>query len=91
MGDDSKFEGLSSILGVGIAIAVLLAIGVYLVATASPTKKGITTIRWAVDPNPIRPEQIRIFRKQHPNIDVMVDSGANGQSLLTQKRRVAHD
>ncbi len=56
----------------------------YLVATAKPTVKGKTVIRWCVDPNPIRKEQIKLFEREHPKIDVINDPGADAQRLLTQ-------
>ena len=61
-----------------------MALGVYLVATSDSTPSGKTVIRWCVDPNPIRKEQIRIFERQHPTIDVINDPGADAQRLLTQ-------
>jgi len=42
------------------------------------------TIRWVVDPSPIRPLQIRIFNEDFPNIRVINDPGADAQRILTQ-------
>lgn len=58
--------------------------GIYLVATAHPRAEGKTVIRWVVDPNPIRKEQIRLFEASHPGIRVINDPGAESQRLLTQ-------
>lgn len=64
-------------------LAIIL-IGVYLIATANPTIPGKTVIRWCVDPNPIRKEQIKLFESKHPNIHVINDPSADPQRLLTQ-------
>ncbi len=61
-----------------------MVLGVYLVATSNPVPKGKTVIRWCVDPNPIRKEQIKLFEKQYPTIDVINDPSADTQRLLTQ-------
>ena len=67
-----------------IVAALIVALGIYLLATANPTTKGKTVIRWCVDPNPIRKEQVKLFEREHPTIDVIDDPGADAQRLLTQ-------
>lgn len=67
-----------------IATALTVALGIYLLATSNPIPKGKTVIRWCVDPNPIRKEQIKLFERDHPTIDVINDPGAEAQRLLTQ-------
>lgn len=67
-----------------LGAALTIALGVYLVTTAHPTVKGKTVIRWCVDPNPIRKEQVKLFERENPRIDVISDPGADAQRLLTQ-------
>lgn len=67
-----------------VAVAAVCALGVYLVATANPTLEGKTIIRWVVDPNPIRKEQIKLFESQYPDISVINDTSPEPQRLLTQ-------
>lgn len=81
---DERLSGILTIAGIIAAITLTIVIGVYLVATANPNIKGKTVIRWCVDPNPIRKEQIKLFEKFHPNIEVINDPGAEAQRLLTQ-------
>lgn len=45
---------------------------------------GIKTIRWVVDPNPIRVDQIAGFMKSDPPFRVNVDPDAGSQKVLTQ-------
>ncbi len=48
-------------------------------------KKGVVTIRWVADPNPIRLKQIALFEKSNPDIKVNLDwSSAGLQKILTQ-------
>lgn len=81
---DDRLSGILTIAGIAAAVALTVFIGVYLVATANPSIKGKTVIRWCVDPNPIRKEQIKLFERLHPNIEVINDPGAEAQRLLTQ-------
>lgn len=41
-------------------------------------------LRWVVDPNPIRAEQIKLFTDQNPDIKVINDPDAGPQRVLTQ-------
>lgn len=84
MEDGSRAARILGIIGVVLGTAVVIALGVYLVATSNPTVKGKTVIRWCVDPNPIRKEQIKLFEREHPGINVINDPGAEAQRLLTQ-------
>lgn len=84
MQDESRATRILGIIGVVLGVALTVALGVYLIATANPTVKGKTVIRWCVDPNPIRKEQIKLFEREHPNISVINDPGAEAQRLLTQ-------
>jgi multiple sugar transport system substrate-binding protein len=73
-----------SLAGIAGGVLLILAMGVYLASTVEPQTPGKTTIRWVVDPNPIRKEQIKLFEKHHPDIHVINDPGAEAQRLLTQ-------
>lgn len=84
MQDEGRGVRIFGIVGAVAAVVLIIALGVYLVATANPVPKGKTVIRWCVDPNPIRKEQIRLFEAKHPSIDVINDPGADPQRLLTQ-------
>ena len=81
---DDRLSGILTIAGIAAAVALTIFMGIYLVATANPVIKGKTVIRWCVDPNPIRKEQIKLFERLHPNIEVINDPGAEAQRLLTQ-------
>lgn len=50
------------------------------VRPAAPGKQ----LRWVVDPNPIRAEQIKLFSHKHPDITVINDPDAGPQRVLTQ-------
>lgn len=83
--DDAS--GLKRFLTVGAAVlgaGCIVALGVYLYATAYPSVQGKRVIRWVVDPNPIRKEQIKLFEATYPSIEVINDPGADSQRLLTQ-------
>jgi len=82
--DESPLKQATTIAGITAGVVLTIIIGAYLIATASPSKPGKTTIRWVVDPNPIRKEQIRLFEKRHPDFSVINDTGADAQRLLTQ-------
>lgn len=84
MEDESRFKSILRAASIISGIALIIATGVYLYATADPKFEGKTVIRWVVDPNPIRKEQIRLFEASHPNIKVINDPGADSQRLLTQ-------
>ena len=75
-------KGALPIIGIGC----IVALGIYLTATANPPQKGKTVIRWVVDPNPIRPTTIALFEKENPDIHVIndPDTGAQNERLLTQ-------
>lgn len=82
--DESRGARILGIVGVVASVALVVALGVYLVATQNPITIGKTVIRWCVDPNPIRKEQIKLFESTHPRINVINDPGAEAQRLLTQ-------
>ena len=85
MEDSSEKLGrLATIIGVVLGSVAVIAMGAYLVATANPVRHGETVIRWVVDPNPIRKEQIKLFESRHKGIKVINDPGADAQRLLTQ-------
>ena len=84
MDDSGKLTRFITIAGAALGAAVTVAIGVYLYATANPVTPGKTVIRWCVDPSPIRKEQIKLFESRNPGIDVINDTGADAQRLLTQ-------
>jgi multiple sugar transport system substrate-binding protein len=84
MEEESRFTRAITIAGIILGVALTISIGAYLVATANPSMMGKTVIRWCVDPNPIRKEQIKLFEKTHPSINVINDPGAEAQRLLTQ-------
>ena len=82
--EDSKFSRMLTIVGVVLGTALIVGIGIYLIATINPPTGGKTVIRWVVDPNPIRKETIKLFELEHPDIHVINDPGAESQRLLTQ-------
>ncbi|MGC8862394.1 MAG: ABC transporter substrate-binding protein [Armatimonadota bacterium] len=82
--ESGKWARLAASVGIALGVALIVAMGVYLVATANPSRPGQTVIRWVVDPNPIRKEQIKLFEARHPGIKVINDPGAEPQRLLTQ-------
>lgn len=84
MQDGTRFSRILTLAGIIVAAGLIVALGAYLVATANPTAKGKTVIRWVVDPNPIRKEQIKLFEATHRGIHVINDPGAESQRLLTQ-------
>ena len=84
MGNDNNLSKVLSIIGIVICVLLTTAVGIYLFATARPNGHGRKIIRWVVDPNPIRKEQIRLFESKYPNIHVINDPGAESQRLLTQ-------
>jgi len=82
--DGSGASRILGIIGAVVGAALAVALGVYLVSTAHPVVKGKTVIRWCVDPNPIRKEQIKLFERENHGINVINDPGADAQRLLTQ-------
>lgn len=84
MKTNNNFKNILRIAGITAAVVLTVITGIYLYATAYPTVKGKTVIRWCVDPSPARKEQIKLFEAEHPDIDVINDPGADGQRLLTQ-------
>lgn len=82
--DESRLSGILTIIGAAAAVVLTVAMGIYLSTTAHPRVQGKTVIRWVVDPNPIRKEQIKLFEASHPDIRVINDPGAESQRLLTQ-------
>lgn len=79
-----KLNGILTYIGVVLGIAIIAALGIYLFSTVNPTYTGKTVIRWVVDANPIRKEQIKLFESKYQNIHVINDQGAESQRLLTQ-------
>ncbi len=84
MQDDSSGSRILGIIGIAAAVALTIVLGVYLVSTSNPIPRGKTVIRWCVDPNPIRKEQVKLFESTHSGIEVIDDPGADAQRLLTQ-------
>jgi len=82
--EDSRLLRVLTIAGIAVGTVLIIVIGVYLITTINPTLAGKTVIRWCVDPNPIRQEQIALFESKYPNIHVINDPGAESQRLLTQ-------
>lgn len=82
--NESPFKRILTIAGIAASVLLTLIVGAYLVATANPSRPGKTVMRWVVDPNPIRKEQIKLFEKFHPGYEVINDPGAESQRLLTQ-------
>ena len=84
MGDEGRLSRIFTIGAIILGAVLTVGIGVYLVATMNPAIEGKTVMRWVVDPNPIRKEQIKLFESRHPDIHVINDPGAEAQRLLTQ-------
>lgn len=74
---------IKSILPI-IGLALLVFLGIYLSATVRPMTRGVTNMRWVVDPHPIRPTTIALFEKKNPHIHVVNDPDADSRRLLTQ-------
>lgn len=81
---ETRAGHILTIAGVILGAVLTIVLGIYLVITIEPKTPGKTVIRWVVDPNPIRKEQIRLFESKHPDIHVINDPGAESQRLLTQ-------
>lgn len=75
-----NFERFTRIIGISLLAASVIAIG----GCGAKKETGKTTLRWVVDPNPIRKEQIKLFESKYPDIKVINDPGADAQKLLTQ-------
>ena len=84
MEQESRLVSILRTAGIAACALLTVLLGIYLVSTANPTRDGKTVIRWVVDPNPIRKEQIKLFESKHPDIEVINDPGAEFQRLLTQ-------
>ncbi|MBT9147614.1 MAG: hypothetical protein DDT32_01376 [Syntrophomonadaceae bacterium] len=57
----------------------------FLSSCAREGEKGVVTLRWVSDPNPLRKEQIARFEKANPGIKVNLDWGSQGmEKVLTQ-------
>ena len=84
MEERHKANRILGIVSIILGAVIIIALGIYLTSTSNPTFKGKTVIRWCVDPNPIRKEQISLFEHKYPNIHVINDPGADAQRLLTQ-------
>ncbi|NLN76615.1 MAG: sugar ABC transporter substrate-binding protein [Armatimonadetes bacterium] len=82
--DNTGLTRIFTTIGVIFGVTATVALGIFLTSTTSPTPKGKASIRWCVDPNPIRKEQIKLFESRHPDISVINDPGAEPQRLLTQ-------
>ncbi|MHC5059416.1 MAG: extracellular solute-binding protein [Planctomycetota bacterium] len=66
----------------GGGIAVFLALYVYALTLDPPPKPGITTIRWATDPNPARDIQTARFAELYPGVEVVVDPGDRQKTIV---------
>lgn len=84
MEEESRFSQILTIIGVIVGAVAVVALGIYLYATAYPRVPGKTIIRWAVDPNPVRKNQIELFESKNPDVKVINDPSAETQRLLTQ-------
>jgi multiple sugar transport system substrate-binding protein len=82
--ENTRLSNIISIIAVTVGVMAIIGLGIYLSSTTNPTPKGKTSLRWCVDPNPIRKEQIKLFEASHPGISVINDPGAEAQRLLTQ-------
>ena len=76
-------ETINNILYV-LAAIVVIAVGIYLMATQHVLPEGVTQIRWSVDNNPMRKVVIESFEKKNPDIHVINDPNADMQTILTQ-------
>ncbi len=66
-----------------LALGLFLAGFTVAVSTLKPSgRPGVTTIRWATDPNPARTVQVAEFERMHPDIHVEVDSGDNSRLVI---------
>jgi len=61
----------------------LFAVPAMLCGCAGRSSVG-RTLRWVVDPNPIRSEQIKLFNLKRPDVKVINDPDAGPQRVLTQ-------
>ena len=68
----------------GKFLALILILLIFLSGCAKQ-EKGVVTLRWVSDPNPIRKEQIALFEKTYPMIKVNLDwTSAGLEKILTQ-------
>jgi ABC-type glycerol-3-phosphate transport system substrate-binding protein len=82
--EESRLKRYVKAIGAVIAIIGIIALGIYLSATQTPTYTGKTVIRWVVDPNPIRKETIALFESRNPEVHVINDPDAGAQLLFAQ-------
>ena len=81
---NDSLKSTMATIGIALLAVLVVAVGIYLGTTLHPSKKGVTNIRWVVDPSPIREETIALFEKSHPGIEVTNDIDSGLQRLLTQ-------
>jgi len=62
----------------------VMASGLSLAAGCRRQMDRRTSIRWVVDPNPIRSEQIELFARSNDDVAVVMDPDAGPQRVLTQ-------
>lgn len=73
-----------------VAALVLLPLGLIGILSAGGCSRGAAdpdapkVIRWVVDPNPVRQEQIAGFEEDNPDVRVNLDPDAGSQKVLTQ-------
>ena len=63
----------------------LLSVAMYIIAQGTivqPKKDNIVHLTWGTDPNPARTEQIALFAKSYPGLDVTVDPQAQDSTKL---------
>jgi multiple sugar transport system substrate-binding protein len=71
-----------------IALVVLFA-AMYIAAESTIDRrleKGVVTLRWSTDPNPMRGDQTAVFSRMYPHVAVTVDptSGGDSSKLIVQ-------
>ena len=68
------------------SLAFCLIGALLLLASFGCARKGRQQpqLRWVVDPNPIRAEQIKLFNAKYPDVRVINDPDAGPQRVLTQ-------
>jgi len=64
-------------------IACLAALLALLIGCSAP-RDDEKVLRWVVDPNPIRAEQIKLFIHKYPDVRIINDPDAGPQRILTQ-------
>lgn len=67
-----------------LALFIVLSVS-FLSGCAKKGEKGIVTLRWVTDPNPLRQEQIARFEKVNPGIKINLDWTSGGtEKILVQ-------